>query len=76
MGVDLKAEARKKGMSVSEAFNRLVISKTGIVGVHFKGCPINGQEDPLIRYAVCADVLNPAFQSRFEDQLSRLKPEY
>ena len=35
-----------------------------------------GGGEPLIRYAVCADVLDPAFQQRFERQLARLKPEY
>jgi LL-diaminopimelate aminotransferase len=56
------------GMPAHEAFNRLVIGETGLVGVHFPG--------PFIRYAVCADVLDPAFQSRFERELARLKPEY
>jgi aspartate/methionine/tyrosine aminotransferase len=59
-----------------EAYNRRVISETGIVGVHFMGSAAGGGPEPLIRYAVCADVLAPAFQARFEDQLSRLKPVY
>lgn len=58
------------GKDPHEAFNRLVISETGIVGVHFDG------GEPLVRYAVCADVLSPAFRARFEEQLARLSPEY
>lgn len=53
----------------AEDFNRKVISKTGIVGVHFA-------QGNLIRYAVCTDVLSPRFQDRFESALSQLKPEY
>jgi aspartate/methionine/tyrosine aminotransferase len=68
LGVDLQALAKKEGWTVHEAFNRLVISETGLVGVHFPG--------PFIRYAVCADVLAPAFQERFEKALRRLQPEY
>ena len=71
-GVELSKDPRTVGVSTHEAFNRLVISETGLVGVHFKGA---GGE-PLIRYAVCDDVLAPAFQSRFEAALARLKPEY
>ncbi len=76
LGVEVGLEASRKGLSAHEAFNRLVISETGIVGVHFEGMPADGRPEPLIRYAVCADVLDPSFQSRFEEQLSRLKPEY
>lgn len=64
------------GVPAHEAFNRLVISETGIVGVHFQGRAADGKDEPLIRYAVCTDVLDPAFQSRFEAGLARLKPEY
>ncbi|MFI5361647.1 MAG: aminotransferase class I/II-fold pyridoxal phosphate-dependent enzyme [Elusimicrobiota bacterium] len=59
-----------------EAFNRAVISEAGIVGVHFAGFGDDGRPEPLIRYAVCADVLDPGFQSRLEERLSRLKPQY
>jgi aspartate/methionine/tyrosine aminotransferase len=52
----------------SELFNRKVISETGIIGVHFPG--------GLMRYAVCTDVLDPKFQSRFESELNRLNPKY
>lgn len=52
----------------SEKFNRMVIEKTGIVGVHFP--------NSLIRYAVCTDVLSSTFQRRFEDELSKLNVEY
>lgn len=59
-----------------EAFNRAVISETGIVGVHFAGFGEDGEHEPLIRYAVCADVLDPKFQARLEQNLARLKPQY
>jgi aspartate/methionine/tyrosine aminotransferase len=59
-----------------EAFNRAVISETGIVGVHFSGFDADGKPEPLIRYAVCADVLNPKFQARLDERLARLKPTY
>jgi alanine-synthesizing transaminase len=59
-----------------EAFNRAVISETGIVGVHFSGFAEGGAPEPLIRYAVCADVLDPKFQARLESRLARLKPIY
>lgn len=72
LGVELSADPRTAGLPAHEAFNRLVIAETGLVGVHFKGA---GGE-PLIRYAVCDDVLAPAFQKRFEEALARLKPEY
>lgn len=52
----------------AEACNRLVISRTGLVGVHFPG--------PFIRYAVCADVLDSRFQERFEREIKSLRPEY
>lgn len=56
-------------IETAEQFNRKVISKTGIVGVHF-------DQGNFIRYAVCADVLNPGFQDRFESALNLLQPEY
>lgn len=59
-----------------EAFNRAVISETGLVGVHFMAQDVDGKPEPLIRYAVCADVLDPKFQSRFEAALTKLKPKY
>ena len=59
-----------------EAFNRAVISETGIVGVHFMAQDADGKPEPLIRYAVCADVLDPRFQARFEKELAKLKPVY
>ncbi len=70
LGRKLPAENR------SEAFNRAVISETGIVGVHFSGFEESGRPEPLIRYAVCADVLDPKFQARLEERLARLKPVY
>lgn len=68
LGVDVEKRAKELGASVHETFNRLVISETGIVGVHFPG--------PFIRYAVCADVLAPEFRNRFEAELARLRPRY
>lgn len=59
-----------------EAFNRAVIAETGIVGVHFSGFDAALSPEPLIRYAVCADVLDKKFQERFEAGLARLKPVY
>jgi len=70
LGARLPAENRH------EAFNRAVISATGIVGVHFSGFGANGEPEPLIRYAVCADVLDAKFQARLEERLTRLKPVY
>lgn len=69
-GKELPAEGRH------EAFNRAVITETGIVGVHFSAPGADGAPEPLIRYAVCADVLAPAFQARLEAGLARLKPVY
>lgn len=76
LGVELATDPRTRDLPPHEAFNRLVISETGLVGVHFQGPLINGQRDSLIRYAVCADVLNPVFQERFEREIMRLQPEY
>ena len=76
LGQDLAALARRQGLGIHEAYNRLVISETGIVGVHFQGFGPGGEPEPLVRYAVCADVLNRKFQSRFETELSRLEPRY
>lgn len=59
-----------------EAFNRAVISETGIVGVHFSAPGESGAPEPLIRYAVCADVLDPKFKERLEAGLAKLKPVY
>ncbi len=70
LGKELPAEGRH------EAFNRAVISATGIVGVHFSGFGDDGKPEPLIRYAVCADVLDPAFRTRLERGLAALKPVY
>ncbi len=59
-----------------EAFNRAVIAETGIVGVHFSAVDEKGNAEPLIRYAVCADVLDKKFQERLEAGLTKLKPVY
>lgn len=58
-----------------EAFNRAVITETGIVGVHFSA-PGDAGPEPLIRYAVCADVLDPKFRERLEAGLAKIKPVY
>lgn len=77
LGVELAKDPRTRDLPPHEAFNRLVISETGIVGVHFLGAALEGgAQEPLVRYAVCADVLDPEFRERFERQLERLRPEY
>ena len=70
LGTPLPSEKR------AETFNRAVISATGIVGVHFSGFDATGNPEPLIRYAVCADVLDRKFQERLEAGLAKLKPVY
>lgn len=76
-GIDLDAESQKQGVGKAELFNRLVIEKTGIVGVHFSG-PKNagGKSESFIRYAVCTDVLAPEFQLRFEPAIAAIQPSY
>src|SRR5581483_5849398 len=71
-GIDLgkKAELRH------ETFNRRVIQESGIVGVHFLGPELEGRREPLIRYAVCSDVLASDFKNSFERELARMRPEY
>lgn len=76
LGRDLKAEAAAANLPLSEVVNKTIISETGIVGVHFTGQDAHGNADPLLRYAVCTDVLSPNFQSRFEAGLARLKASY
>ncbi|PCI37484.1 MAG: hypothetical protein COB53_06415 [Elusimicrobia bacterium] len=74
--VPKKAFGKEVGEPAHEAFNRLVIEETGIVGVHFRGPGANGEGESFIRYAVCDDVLSPEFQKRFEEGLKRMAPEY
>jgi len=69
-GIDLIEKSKKDGIPKAEVFNRLTIEKTGIVGVHFTG------SESFIRYAVCTDVLDPKFQSRFEAAIELMKPKY
>ena len=69
-GKELPLEGR------AEAFNRAVIAETGIVGVHFSSTSELGNPEPLIRYAVCADVLDKKFQERLEAGLAKIKPVY
>lgn len=75
-GIDLVAEAKSRGIPRAELFNRLVIEKTGIVGVHFQGPPKGdgSEQDQFIRYAVCTDVLQPQFQTRFDPAISSIQP--
>ncbi len=73
-GLDLHAEATRQGISRAELFNRLTIDRAGVVGVHFQGPPETGEV--FIRYAVCTDVLAPAFQARFEAAMAGMKPVY
>ena len=75
-GVNLAEEAKGGNSNLAEAFNRLVIERTGLAGVHFLGQDEKGAPEPLIRYAVCADVLNPRFKERFEAALQTLRPQY
>ena len=70
LGNGLPAENRH------EAFNRAVIAATGIVGVHFSGFTEDGRHEPLVRYAVCADVLDQKFQTRLGEGLAKLQPVY
>ncbi len=77
-GMNLEEEGKRRSQPRHELFNRLVIEKTGIVGVHFQG-PATADGKPgeaYIRYAVCSDVLTPEFQERFERAIAEIKPEY
>lgn len=75
-GINFEESKEFAGMSKHEAFNRLVIKETGIVGVHFQAKNEKGEGVPLIRYAVCDDVLAPEFQKRFQEGIARMNPEY
>ncbi len=76
-GVDLRERAQKDDVPLAELFNRLTIEKCGIVGVHFTGpADAQGLKDSFIRYAVCTDVLDAQFQSRFEAAIGQMKPSY
>jgi aspartate/methionine/tyrosine aminotransferase len=73
LGVDLRVESGRSGVRRAEVFNRLVIERTGIVGVHFSGPADN---DEFIRYAVCTDLKDPVRRSRLEEMLTLLQPVY
>ena len=76
-GIDLRQESKSKGVSHAEYFNRSMIEKFGIVGVHFSGPETAGvKPESYIRYAVCTDVLAPEFQKRFEAALEEAKFSY
>jgi aspartate/methionine/tyrosine aminotransferase len=79
-GVNLREEAARRGMPRAELYNRMVIERAGLVGVHFTG-PAKagtppGNDDAYIRYAVCTDVLSPEFQARFLKALGEIGPKY
>ncbi len=76
LGLDLATDTETAGLPPAQAFNRVVIRETGLVGVHFEPVSTDGTATPMIRYAACTDVLRPRFQKRFERQLSRLRPRY
>ncbi len=76
LGINLEEQSQRENVGLAEAFNRTVISKTGLAGVHFTGQDEQGRPEPLIRYAVCADVLNSRFKERFEAALQALNPQY
>lgn len=75
-GVVLAEDPRTKDYPAHEAFNRLTIEETGVVGVHFQGPGADGKGEALIRYAVCDDVLAKDFQEQFEAGFARMNPEY
>ncbi|MBC7387099.1 MAG: pyridoxal phosphate-dependent aminotransferase [Cryobacterium sp.] len=76
-GVDLVKESNARGIPKAELFNRLVIEKTGIVGVHFSGPKDeSGFGESFIRYAVCTDVLADEFRKRFEPAIASIQPKY
>jgi len=76
LGRDLVKESQETNTPHAEVLNKTIISETGLVGVHFTGFTADGNPDPLLRYAVCSDVLVPAFKERFEQALQSLKPRY
>ncbi|MCY1079443.1 pyridoxal phosphate-dependent aminotransferase [Archangium lansingense] len=73
-GIDLRDEAARRGIARAELYNRLVIERTGLVGVHFSGP--QGSDEAYTRYAVCTDVLAPTFQPRFTRALEQIQPRY
>ncbi|MBS1960784.1 MAG: aminotransferase class I/II-fold pyridoxal phosphate-dependent enzyme [Bdellovibrionales bacterium] len=76
-GIDLVKEAAARGIPKAELYNRLVIERTGIVGVHFTGPKLaDGSSESFIRYAVCTDVTEPGFAKRFDAAIATIKPEY
>lgn len=76
-GIDLVAEAAARGIPRAELYNRLVIERTGIVGVHFTGPRLaDGSTESFIRYAVCTDVEAPEFVRRFDAAIATIRPRY
>jgi aspartate/methionine/tyrosine aminotransferase len=71
-GLDLHSESARRGMLRAELYNRLMIDRTGVVGVHFSGP--GGAE--FIRYAVCTDVLAPGLRERLDRALFEASPRY
>jgi aspartate/methionine/tyrosine aminotransferase len=76
-GIDLVKEAANRGIPKAELYNRLVIERTGMVGVHFTGPKLaDGTTESFIRYAVCTDVTAPEFVRRFDSAITEIKPKY
>ena len=80
-GEDIVAEAKREGRPQAEIFNRKVITRTGLVGVHFTGHSMNAansQADPehFIRYAACLDLLDTKVQERLQSIVTEMKPGY
>jgi aspartate/methionine/tyrosine aminotransferase len=71
-GEDLEAEAVKEGRPLAEVFNRKVITRTGLVGVHFS----SPTGEAFIRYAACFDILKPENQNRLVEAMNEIKPRY
>jgi hypothetical protein len=58
-------------MPRAELYNRLIIERTGIVGVH-----CSAPDAEFLCCTVCTDVLSPVFQARFAEGLRQLAPGY
>lgn len=71
-GVNLKERSKETGQPLAEVFNRMVITKTGLVGVHFTG-PTG---EAYIRYAACFDVLMKENKEKLLQALKEINPKY
>lgn len=63
-------------VSDSEAFNKLMINKIGLVGVPFSGAKINGKAEQFIRYSVCSDFSNSEFATKVSKALDQVEISY